>query len=156
MNTNQVNFINNSRNIGSPFNFYQEIKCSFVVMPNSRVHMKTYKAIITMLVLMFSLSPCSVKRNVLDIFDIQYISGLNKVKTTSSLSFSCDAASASSGISALKNKVQKRYSDSFPRFYSGTGNPVEENISFNKYSGHSTGNSPPKYILFKRLKLNLV
>ena len=125
-------------------------------MPNSRVHMKTYKAIITMLVLVFSLSPCSVKRNVLDIFDIQYISGLNKVKTTSSLSFSCDAASASSGISALKNKVQKRYRDSFSGFYSGTGNPVEEKISFNEYSGYSTGNSPPKYILFKRLKLNLV
>lgn len=124
-------------------------------MPNSGVHMKTYKAIITMLILAFSLSPCSVKRNVLDIFDIQYISGLNKVKTTSSLSFSCDAASASSGISALKNKIQKRYRDSFPGFYSGTGNP-EENISFNEYSGYSTGNSPPKYILFKRLKLNLV
>lgn len=109
-----------------------------------------------MLILAFSLSPCSVKRNVLDIFDIQYISGLNKIKTTSSLSFSCDAASASSGISALKNKIQKRYRDSFPGFYSGTGNPVEENISFNEYSGYSTGNSPPKYILFKRLKLNLV
>ncbi|WP_431612426.1 hypothetical protein [Chryseobacterium sp. 'Rf worker isolate 10'] len=118
--------------------------------------MKTYKAIITMLILAFSLSPCSVKRNVLDIFDIQYISGLNKIKTTSSLSFSCDAASASSGISALKNKIQKRYRYSFPGFYSGTGNPVEENISFNEYSGYSTGNSPPKYILFKRLKLNLV
>lgn len=156
MNTNQVNFINNSRNIGSPFNFYQEIKCSFVVMPNSRVHMKTYKAIITMLVLVFSLSPCSVKRNVLDIFDIEYISGLNKVKTTSSLSFSCDAASASSGISVSKNKVQNLYKDSFYNFYSTIENPFEEKVFLIKYSGHSTGNSPPKYILFKRLKLNLV
>ncbi|PTT37630.1 hypothetical protein DBR28_09585 [Chryseobacterium sp. HMWF028] len=118
--------------------------------------MKTYKAIITMLILAFSLSPCSVKRNVLDIFDIQYISGLNKVKTTSSLSFSCDAASASSGISALKNKVQNRDKDSFPRFYSTTGSLLQEKILFNEYSGHSTGNSPPKYILFKRLKLNLI
>lgn len=125
-------------------------------MPNSRVHMKTYKAIITMLILVFSLSPCSVKRNVLDIFDIQYISGLNKVKTISSLSFSCDAASASSGISVSKNKVQNRYKDSFYSFYSTLGKPFKEKVFLNKYSGYSTGNSPPKYILFKRLKLNLV
>lgn len=125
-------------------------------MPNSGVHMKTYKAIITMLILAFSLSPCSVKRNVLDIFDIQYISGLNKVKTTSSLSFSCDAAFASSGISALKNKIQNRDKDSVFGFYSTLGNSFQEKIFFNEYSGYSTGNSPPKYILFKRLKLNLV
>ncbi len=125
-------------------------------MPNSGVHMKNYKAIITVLILVFSLSPCSVKRNVLDIFDIQFISGLNKVKTTSSISFSCDAASASSGISVLKNKTQSQHKDSFSDFYSAIGNSVEKRIFFNNYSGHSTGNSPPKYILFKRLKLNLV
>ncbi|MEN5306864.1 hypothetical protein ABE425_05070 [Chryseobacterium cucumeris] len=118
--------------------------------------MKTYKAIITMLILVFSLSPCSVKRNVLDIFDIQFISGLNKIKTTSSISFSCDVASATSGISVSKNKTQSQYKNSFPGFSSTTGNSVEKRISFNNYSGHSTGNSPPKYILFKRLRLNLV
>ncbi len=125
-------------------------------MPHSGIHMKTYKAIITMLILVFSLSPCSVKRNVLDIFDIQYISGLNKVKTTSSLSFSCDLASVSSGISVSKTKVQSRYSKFLLGVNQATGNFVEEKISLNTYSGHSTGNSPPKYILFKRLKLNLV
>jgi hypothetical protein len=118
--------------------------------------MKTYKAVITMLVLVFSLSPCAVKRNVLDIFDIQYISGLNKVKITSSLSSSCDTASALTGVSVSKAKIQGQYKDSFSNFYSTAGNSAEEKIVFNKYSGHSTGNSPPKYILFKRLKLNLV
>ncbi|TZF99472.1 hypothetical protein FW781_05965 (plasmid) [Chryseobacterium panacisoli] len=118
--------------------------------------MKTYKAVVMMLVLVFSLSPCSVKRNVLDIFDIQYISGLNKVKITSSLSSSCDAASASTRVSISKANIQKQYKDSFSNFYSTLGNTVKEKIFFNDYSGHSTGNSPPKYILFKRLKLNLV
>lgn len=125
-------------------------------MPNSGLHMKTYKAVITMLILVFSLSPCSVKRNILDIFDIQFISGLNKVKTTSSISFSCDVASASSGTSVSKNKTQSQHKNSFPGFSSTTGNSVEKSISLNNYSGHSTGNSPPKYILFKRLKLTLV
>ncbi|WP_228458620.1 hypothetical protein [Chryseobacterium aureum] len=125
-------------------------------MSPSSIHMKTYKAVITVFILLFSLSPCSVKRNVLDIFDIQYISGLNKVKTTSSLITSCDTASASSEISASKNKVQKLEKNYFPGFYSVTKNSFEKKVVFNDYSGHSTGSSPPKYILFKRLKLNLV
>ncbi|MGN7863063.1 hypothetical protein [Chryseobacterium sp. 22458] len=117
--------------------------------------MKTYKSIITMLILVFSLSPCSVKRNVLDIFDIQYISGLNKVKTTSGPSFSCDTGSVSSQVSVSKAQTAKNKG-----FVSGFTPKAkyrkEEKISFNEYSGHSTGNSPPKYILFKRLKLSLV
>jgi len=125
-------------------------------MPHSGLHMKTYKAVITMLILVFSLSPCPVKRNVLDIFDIQYISGLNKVKITSSLSSSCDTASALTEVSVSKAKIHGQYKDSFSNFYFTAGNSAEEKIVFNKYSGHSTGNSPPKYILFKRLKLNLV
>jgi hypothetical protein len=125
-------------------------------MPNSGLHMKTYKAVIMMLVLVFSLSPCSVKRNVLDIFDIQYISGLNKVKTTSSLSSSCNTASVSTRVSVSKAKIQEQYKDSFSNFYSIAKNSAEKKIFFNEYSGHSTGSSPPKYILFKRLKLNLV
>ncbi|WP_288436124.1 hypothetical protein [uncultured Chryseobacterium sp.] len=125
-------------------------------MPIAGVHTKTFKAIITMLILLFSLSPCPVKRNVLDIFDIQYISGLNKVKTTSSLTTSCDTASASSEISASKNKVQKLEKNYFPGFYSVTKNSFEKKMVFNDYSGHATGSSPPKYILFKRLKFNLV
>lgn len=118
--------------------------------------MKTYKAVVTMLILVFSLSPCPVKRNILDIFDIQYISGLNKVKTTSSLSFSCDEASVSSGISVSKNKVQNQYNRFLSGLTAAAVNSVEAKIFLNNYSGHPTGNSPPKYILFKRLKLNLI
>lgn len=125
-------------------------------MSKSGLHMKTYKAVITMLILAFSLSPCSLKRDVLDIFDIQYISGLNKVKATSAFSFGCDAASTSSNISVSKAGVQHRYKGDFSQFNSAAGNTGEEKIFFNEYSGHSTGNSPPKYILFKRLKVSLV
>lgn len=125
-------------------------------MPSSGLHMKTYKGVITMLILMFSLSPCSVKRNVLDIFDIQYISGLNKVKTTSSLSFSCDTAFASSETAVSKTKIQNHNHKFLSGFNSAAANLFEEKYYLNNYSGHSTGNSPPKYILFKRLRLHLV
>lgn len=125
-------------------------------MSDTKIHMKTYKAIIMMLILAFSLSPCSVKRNVLDIFDIQYISGLNKVKTTSNLISSCDFTSISSKISVSKTVIKAKHSNAFLDFTGSVKNIQEGNLTFNDYSGHTTENSPPKYILFKRLKLNLV
>lgn len=115
-----------------------------------------YKAVVTMLILVFSLSPCSVKRDVLDIFDIQYISGLNKVKITSGLSLNCDTSTTSSKISISKAKAEYKYRGSLLNINAIAKNSREENLNFNKYSGRTTGNSPPKYILFKRLKLNLV
>lgn len=108
-----------------------------------------------MLILAFSLSPCSLKRDLLDIFDIQYISGLNKVKTTTGLSLTCDTPTTSSSISISKAKAKYKYKGSLPDLNATVKNIGEENLNFNKYSGRSTGNSPPKYILYKRLKLNL-
>lgn len=124
-------------------------------MSNTRIYMKTYKAIVTMLILVFSLSPCSVKRNVLDIFDIQYISGLNKVKITSGLSLNCDISTVYSKISISKAESKSKYKGFLSDGHAAAKNIEKEKLSFNKYSGHTTGNSPPKYILFKRLKLNL-
>ncbi|SIR58637.1 hypothetical protein SAMN05880573_12837 [Chryseobacterium sp. RU33C] len=125
-------------------------------MPNSGFHMKNYKAVITVLILVFSLSPCSVKRNVLDIFDVQLISGLNKAKTTASISFSCYSAFASSEAAVSKTKIHHRYNKFLSGFNSGKSNFFEEKAFLNNYSGYSTGNSPPKYILFKRLRLHLI
>jgi len=125
-------------------------------MPVIETHMRNYKAFIMMLVLAFSLSPCSVKRDVLSVFDIQYFSGLNKVKTTAGTVSFCDiSAERSSSLKAfskkrlqLKNKISFLSSDAFYNL----GNVK---ITFNQYSGTTSGNSPPKYILFKRLKLHM-
>ncbi|MDH6250408.1 hypothetical protein M2347_000135 [Chryseobacterium sp. H1D6B] len=110
-----------------------------------------------MLVVVFSLSPCSLKRELLAIFDIQYISSLNKVKTTSPQTYTCDSVNESSSnrISISKNSLKSKENKYFISF-DALSHPKENTISQNNYSGYSTGNSPPKYILFKRLKLNLI
>lgn len=131
-----------------------KIKCSFVSMSRSGVHMKTYKVIIMMLILSFSLSPCSVKRNILDIFDIQYISGLNKVKTTSAPITNCDGSAITTRFSASKTIIRLSDKDIFLARHVQSNR--ERNLSFNKYSGYTSGNCPPKYILFKRLRINLI
>ncbi len=125
-------------------------------MPAARIHMKTYKAFLTMLILVFSLSPCSVKRDVLSILDIQYISGLNKVKITFGSVLSCDGttenSTSKSSVSKTNRKHQNREfslpSDRLSFF-------IDDADRFSSYSGKVSGNSPPKYILFKRLKLHL-
>jgi len=118
--------------------------------------MKNHKALIMMLILVFSLSPCSVKRDFLGIFDIQHISGLNKAKTTTvSVSLCAPSADASLVRTILSKADVKLKSKGFLFSLSTVIGLGEKKIAFNKYSGHSTGNSPPKYILFKRLKLDL-
>jgi hypothetical protein len=73
-------------------------------MPAILTHMRIYKAIVMMLVLAFSLSPCSVKRDVLGIFDIQYFSGLNKVKTTAGAASFCEASTERSSLRTAFSK----------------------------------------------------
>ncbi|PQA90662.1 hypothetical protein B0A69_20255 [Chryseobacterium shigense] len=128
-------------------------------MPAPEIHIRHFKAIILMLVLAFSLSPCSLKRDLLDIFDIQYVSALNKVKTTTSVqTYTCDSVTESSSNTSSVSKSILKFKDKrlFTSLNAGAY-PRETNIiSQNNYSGHSTENSPPKYILFKRLKLHLV
>ncbi|KPE52974.1 hypothetical protein AOB46_03020 [Chryseobacterium indologenes] len=123
-------------------------------MPAARIHMKTYKAFLIMLILAFSLSPCSVKRDVLSIFDIQYISGLNKIKMTSGSVFSCDGATENPTSKSSVSKSDRKQQSGEP------SHPSSKRLFFindrsSSYSGRVSGNSPPKYILFKRLKLHL-
>ncbi|MBK1897421.1 hypothetical protein [Chryseobacterium paridis] len=119
--------------------------------------MKISKTIITMLILVFSLSPCSVKRDLLGIFDIQYISTLNKVKITSGQTFSCESSTENSSRRIIVSKEFSKSGDdlsiqmnSVPLF------PKKNTLLFNSYSKTTSGNSPPKYILFKQLKLSMI
>lgn len=125
-------------------------------MSSHKAHTGFYKATIILLLLVFSLSPCSVKREVLNIFDIQYIETLNKVKTTVTSTSNCDASfqnSSSTQISKADLKAKKvDFSFSLNLYFKKN----KEGKVLSSYSKTTTGNSPPKYILFKRLKLDLI
>ncbi|MFL9834263.1 hypothetical protein [Chryseobacterium terrae] len=125
-------------------------------MSNIKLHMRFYKAIVMMVVVAFSLSPCSLKRDVLKVFDIHHITTLNKVKTTASSFSGCENFNSYSKVSFSKTDLKFKgivFSD-FSQ--SVNFNFKKQTFSLKNYSGNSTGNSPPKYILFKRLKLDLV
>ena len=125
-------------------------------MSNVKFHNKTYKAIILMLVMFFSLSPCTVKRDLLAIFDIQHISSFNKVKTTPVGSYSCDSFETSSRrISISKSDLTSKKYIVFNDL-SSIVLPQKDSFFHNRDFWSTTGNSPPKYILFKRLKLDMI
>ncbi|WP_426278810.1 hypothetical protein ACN9MN_06155 [Chryseobacterium sp. S-02] len=125
-------------------------------MSSFRAHIHFYKAITILSLLAFSLSPCSVKRDVLNIFDIQYFGTLNKVKATAASTANCDASfqnsSATSKVKAHKKVQQLDFSFHVNLYLKNPG--AEKTLP--SYSKTTTGNSPPKYILFKRLKLDLI
>ncbi|WP_123962707.1 hypothetical protein [Chryseobacterium sp. 5_R23647] len=124
-------------------------------MSNIKLHMKLYRAIAMMLVVAFSLSPCSLKREVLEVFDIQHISALNKIKTTAPSFSGCESFNSSSKISVSKADFKFKgiaLSDFLQSVNLNFEKPI---FSQKSYSGNTSGNSPPKYILFKRLKLDM-
>lgn len=125
-------------------------------MSSTGAHTALYKTAVIILLLAFSLSPCAVKRDLLGIFDIRYENTLNKTKTTGNSTTTCDfnLHQTSSKISLSKADVKLKTED-FSCFRMSVIS-VKEKVSFNIYSKHTTGTGPPKYILFKRLKLPLI
>ncbi len=108
-----------------------------------------------LLVVVFSLSPCSLKREVLEVFDIHHIGTLNKVKTTAPSFSACESFNSSSKVSVSKSDFKFKgiaFSDFLQSVNLNFEKPA---FSKKKYSGNTSGNSPPKYILFKRLKLDM-
>ena len=108
-----------------------------------------------MLVVAFSLSPCSLKREVLEVFDIQHVDTLNKVKTTAPSFSDCESFNSSSKVSASKADFKFKGIAFSDFLQSDNLNFEEHTFSQKNYSGNTSGNSPPKYILFKRLKLDM-
>lgn len=125
-------------------------------MPSTRTYINFYKTIVVILLLSFSLSPCSVKRDLLGVFDIQHLSTLNKVKTTVSPTAHCDLVHQNFSSKTSVSKTDFKGKETFSFQLTSVSNFSEDTIFQNKYSGATSGNSPPKYILFKQLRLNLV
>jgi len=123
-------------------------------MSDIKFHIKPCKTAITLFVLLFSLSPCAVKREILEIFDIQHLSTLNKVKTTASSKSQCLTFSEKTSKISVSKSIKKLHQQKFIDVVVSQIN-WEGKIFKNSYSEFPTGKSPPKYILFKRLKLDL-
>lgn len=117
-------------------------------------NIKNTRHILLMWFVLFSLSPCIVKEALFHSVNAEYSKPLHKSKTTTSSSLCQYSASEGQHISDkkhLKNKKQIQPVNSADNQYV----IVRSDQAQNNYSKTFSGNSPPKYILYKRLKIDV-
>ncbi|WP_262249647.1 hypothetical protein [Parapedobacter soli] len=107
---------------------------------------------LTMLVL-FALAPCTVKVGLFDAIEVTYAQPLNKSRAVATTFSGCSAApliTASQNQSDVKKPI--RPAPDFCRWQADTPNVTVSSLYF--HTAVPSGKTPPKYILFKRLKLD--
>lgn len=103
--------------------------------------------------MLFSLSPCIVKEALFNVAPAGYAKPLNKSKTNSRTG-SCLYSQVRQQISTGKEQKSKKQTESVDVYFNRNGVIRSFKIQ-GKYSRTFSGNSPPKYILYKRLKLDI-
>lgn len=118
-------------------------------------HIKSLKRIALIWFLLFSFSPCAIKAVVLDSIDTEFFKTLNKTKATSSLNY-CQFVRQDSRQTTVVQPAKIK--DNIHPIGLLDHQPVVVCTvkASRKYSKLHTGNSPPKYILFKRWKFDVV
>jgi len=117
-------------------------------------HISTAKHLFLMCFLLFALSSCAVKESFLRMVQTDYAKPTNRSQTTTQNGFCSYTVSTEKEASVTyysKIKCRKE-SDLF------TGNNllISSKKTTQLYPNKFSGNSPPKYILYKRLKLHIV
>lgn len=108
-----------------------------------------------MLVVLFSLSPCTVKESVYHVFGTEYQRPINKTKTTQSFQSTCQAQVFSTSTAHKISKISdfdlfRIAIQSFQQLI-----PIDQSGNPQKRNELSVEYSPHLFILYKRLKLGL-
>lgn len=112
------------------------------------------KHIVWVCVVLFALTPCIVKEAFFGLVNIDYAKPLNQSKTTSHTNTCQYAQNEIRQISASKQTKESKQLAAVS-FFTHQYFVVRSAKINNKYSKTFSGNSPPKYILYKRLKLHI-
>lgn len=123
-------------------------------MPKKESQIKNFRHIVLMWFVLFSLSPCTVKEALFHSVNTDYAKPLNKSKTTVPTSSCSYSQNDNKQISVVKkSEISKQIEpvDVADKPYFA----VLSTKVYNDYSKTSSGNSPPKYILYKRLKIDI-
>ena len=109
-----------------------------------------------MILVMFALAPCAVKQNLYAALDAEVEQAANKTRTTTS-SFSSCSDSFSPGTNRLASKTSSSeilVAEDLFFLYSINSQYTKLASSKCRYRYCIAANAPPKYILFRQLKVN--
>ncbi|GGH30143.1 hypothetical protein FAZ19_21500 [Sphingobacterium alkalisoli] len=124
-------------------------------MPQIETHIGKSYSILLIWFILFSLLPCTVKEVMFDSVDIDYSKPLNKSKAITQTNLCQYSSHDSQYVSVvIKSKFNKQIEpidfcrqDVFVVCSAAKGN--------RKYAKTFSRNSPPKYILYKRMKIDI-
>lgn len=123
-------------------------------MPKIKHHIKNFRQIVFLSLVLFSLSPCTVKEVVFNVFNTDYFKPLNKSKITVPTSPCSYSHHENIHFSIIKRlKINKLIAPDF--FCDHLNFTVYSFKVHNGYTKNTSGNSPPKYILYKRWKIDI-
>lgn len=131
----------------------KRIHVSSLFMVNLKEDIRICKAIAFMLLLLFSLAPCSAKKSVFDSLNAGFGGSLNKSKTTISLINSCNTFGASFHYASISKSVHKLIKDRKPPYFRIANADIAASRLY--VPSLIAGKKPPKYILFRQLKVHL-
>ncbi|SRR5690606_24399998 len=112
-------------------------------------HIKILGRLFLLWFILFSLAPCGAKGNWLDTLDLEYSRSLNKSRTTPVNS--CQFIVSQSRTKLIVKEAQLPGRDHSP-FLESMGYPAPAQPKLN-WASAGGDQGPPKYILFKRLKI---
>lgn len=117
-------------------------------MKNQLLH--NYRLFLFVIALLFSLSPCKVKSSLFESFGLTYEQTLNQSKVTSKCNSSCFIS-----LKVIGSKSVAVFNSNFPDLKSSLS-IKEENIEKQLFAKKISLQFPPKYILYKQFKFDVV
>ena len=124
-------------------------------MHTNAKHICTLKHLLTMCLLLFALSSCAVKESLLGLVQTDYAKPTNRSQTTVQNGFCSYTVSTGKETSVTDHSKIKNRKES-DLFAGNNLLGISSKKTTQLYSKTFSGNSPPKYILYKRLKLPIV
>ncbi len=108
-----------------------------------------------MLMVLYSFTPCSIKTVLFDAVDATYAKPISKSASTSQNSNCQDFNSVKQNGKSI-GELQYSNANWTPTAEAFSTEIVKLQPTSREYSGKTSGNSPPMYILFKRLKIDFI
>ena len=124
-------------------------------MSKAKTYFRNMKHILPVCFILFALSPCIVKESVFGWANVEYVKPPNKAKTTAPGN-SCEYFQNESRYTSIvkQPKINRFCLPVDFSMYQYTEDYSEK--TYFRYSKNNSGTSPPKYILYKQLKLDIV
>lgn len=123
-------------------------------MPKATGYIKHMNHILLMSLMLFALSPCVVKGGWFGSVNVEYAKSLNKSKATTQAN-SCQYSRITDQLTSTVKQAKINNRKEPGGFSGDLCFEIRCDKEYSKYSKTSSGSSPPKYILYKRLKLDV-